>query len=89
LLLGNPVCGIAHYSDVTIDAPLDMAVTKHSLSHSDSENAQCRPYPGAAVVSAIYQKIDPRFQDKSQFRPPKLFSDKTLSKFTNLRSIIP
>jgi hypothetical protein len=41
LLLGGPVCGIARYSDVTIDARLDMAVTEHSLSHCDSRNDQC------------------------------------------------
>jgi hypothetical protein len=89
LLLGGPVCGIVRYFDVTIDAHLDIAVTEHSLGHCDSGNAQCRPYPGAAVASAISQKIDPRSQDKSQFRPRKLFSDRTLLKFTNLRRITP
>jgi hypothetical protein len=56
LLLDRPVCGIARYSDITIDARLDMAVTEHSLSRNDSGNAQCRPYLGVAVVAVVEHK---------------------------------
>jgi hypothetical protein len=47
-------------SDATIDARLDMAGTEHSLSRSDSENAECRPYPGPAIVEVVEQQTIPQ-----------------------------